>query len=96
MVTRVEAYYGDRKNAAHALKISVQCLRQISTLATNRGIGAGARKYTDNEPRKELTGDEYNWVRSLMRVILYRTALLAGGYAPESFLSIPDITVAIW
>jgi hypothetical protein len=96
MVTRVEAAYGGTKQAAAALQITRPCLRNLAKLASERGVGAAARKFTDNRPRHELTRDESNWVRSMTRLILYRSAVRAGGNKPRPPLTVASIKNETW
>jgi hypothetical protein len=96
MVTRVEAAHGTRKAAAAALRISDNCLGKLSRLASERGVGAGARKFTDNKPRHDLTREETNWVQQMIRLILYRSAVLAAGGTPRKRLTVNTIAQGEW
>jgi hypothetical protein len=96
MVTRVKAAYSTEQNAAARLQISVECLRRLKRLATERGVGAEARKFTDNAPRDALTPQESVWIGTMMRVLVYRAGLVAGNHKPEPYLSVDQITPTIW
>jgi hypothetical protein len=96
MATRVKAAYGTDQNAANQLQISVECLRRLKRLASERGVGAEARKFKDNSPRDALSLDESVWIGAMMRVLVYRAGLVAGKHKPEPYLSVDQVTSAVW
>jgi hypothetical protein len=56
-------------------------LGQIDRLAADRDVGAVARKFIDTAPRNPLSSEEFIWVQSALRIILYRSARFAVGSA---------------
>jgi hypothetical protein len=79
IATRVEAFHGGQGKAAAALNVSVACLKTMKRLATERGVGASARKYGKNLKHQPLTSAESQWVRDTMLELLRRSSRLAAG-----------------
>jgi hypothetical protein len=96
MVTRVKAAYLSEQNAADKLQVSVTCLKRLRRLASERGVGAAARKFKDNSPRDALETEEAVWINAMMRILVYRAGLVAGNHKPEPYLSVDQITPAVW
>jgi hypothetical protein len=96
MATRVKAAYSGERKTAEVLQISVGCIKKLTMLASERGVGAEARKFTDNSRRDALAPEESTWIGAMMRVLVYRAGLVAGGYKPKPYLSVDQITTATW
>jgi hypothetical protein len=83
MVTRVEYEHGSLTVAAAKLAISLDVLKWVKTMATERTIGAQARKYTrKTPPLKPLESDESEALRWIILQLVSRSAKLASSTAP--------------
>lgn len=96
MATRVKAAYATDQNAADRLQISAESLKRLRRLASERGVGAEARKFTDNSPRDTLSPEESVWINAMMRILVYRAGLAAGNHKPEPYLAVDQVTPIAW
>jgi hypothetical protein len=88
MITRVAVFHGGEARAAEALKISSQCLKKVKRLASERGVGASARKFVKNKTQVPPTNEEREWLRYMMKELLRRSARLAANKSPGSQLNL--------
>jgi hypothetical protein len=51
MATRVKSAYAGERKTAEVLQISVGCIKKLTMLASERGVGAEARKFRQFPPR---------------------------------------------
>jgi hypothetical protein len=83
MTTCVETYLGPKSSvAANALGFSSNVFDRINDLATNRGIGAVARKFKPGETRTPLSNGERSWLETMLELIVRRAAAVAAGEVP--------------
>jgi hypothetical protein len=88
MATRVEYEHGSLIAAAKNLAISLDVLKWIKTMATERTVGAQARKYTRKTPSLEPLGaDEYEVLRWIIGELVRRSAKLASKTDPGKTVS---------
>ncbi len=96
MVTRLSAEFRGETAAASALNISSSCLKNLRHLASMRGVGAGARKFYKDRVPEALSADEAQWVNAMLRILVYRSALVAGGMTPSPHLDVGGIGPTAW
>jgi hypothetical protein len=89
MVTRVEYEHGSLPQAATKLAISLDVLKWIKKMASERTIEGRARKYTRKSPRLESLGaDELEALSWIIRELVSRSAKLASNTPPGKTVSL--------
>jgi hypothetical protein len=83
MVTRVEYEHRSLPGAAKKLAVSLNVLKWIKTMASERTLGGRARKYTRKSPPLEpLAADELEALNWIIRELVNRSAKLASNVSP--------------
>jgi hypothetical protein len=82
MVTRVEYEHGSLPETARKLAISLDILKWIGNMATERTHGGSARKYERKIALQPLAADEYQALRWVIRELVSRSANLASNMPP--------------
>ncbi|HEY2683763.1 MAG TPA: hypothetical protein VGI93_09665 [Steroidobacteraceae bacterium] len=95
MVTRVEFAHGSLPQAGKALRISLDILKWVKSMASERTIEGRARKYKTNTPLEPLAPVEDEHLRWIIRELANRSFNLASGIRPEKTVSfIPGSYIA--
>jgi hypothetical protein len=89
MVTRVEYEHGSLPQAATKLAITLDVLKWVKTMASERTLAGRARKYTRKSPPLEpLAADEHEALGWIIRELVSRSAKLASNRPPGKTVSL--------
>lgn len=74
MATRVQIEYGGIAGASRALMISAERLNYMKQLASVRGVGGAARKFSNAQTDIDLDEREFTWLRASIAEVLARSS----------------------
>ncbi len=87
MVTRVEYEHGSLPQAATKLAITLDVLKWIKTMASERTLAGRARKYARKSPLEPLAADEHDALGWIIRELVSRSVKLASNRPPGKTVS---------
>jgi hypothetical protein len=86
----------NREKGAKAISIDVPVLKRLSSMSSQLGVGAEARKHESDSLGRPPREEEREWMQKILKEILSRSGAIAAGASPGPLITLENSNAPAW